>query len=295
MQYIGELAALSAAFFWATSSFVFTAASIRIGTVQLNLARLMVAANLLALTIIILGIDYNITNSQLLYLSLSGCIGLVVGDTFLFKAFETIGPRISMLVMSISPAISSIIAYLFLDEIIAIIGVVGIVVTLTGIGLVILEKNRANLKFKFSLKGILYAFIGATGQAVGLILAKYAFIEGEMHSLTATFVRIAAAIVLLLPLAYFTGRLNNPFRLFAKDKKAFKLVLAGSILGPYLGVTASFIAVVNIQVGIAATLMSTVPILMIPLSYAIYKEKLTVLSIVGALVAVGGVSLLFTM
>jgi drug/metabolite transporter (DMT)-like permease len=293
MQYIGEIAALSAAFFWATSSFVFTAASARIGTIQLNIARLVVAAILLVITILVLEIDYSMTNTQLIYLILSGFIGLVIGDSFLFKAFETIGPRISMLIMSSSPAISSIVAYYALNEELSFLGIVGIIVTLTGIGLVILEKNRANLNFQFSLKGIIYAFIGATGQAVGLILAKYAFLEGEVHSLSATFVRIAAAILLLLPLAYFSGRLKNPFKLFTKDKKALRLVMIGSVLGPYMGITASFIAVVNVEVGIAATLMSTVPIIMIPLSYMIYKEKLTLISVVGAFIAVGGVSLLF--
>jgi drug/metabolite transporter (DMT)-like permease len=71
------------------------------------------------------------------------------------------------------------------------------------------------------------------------------------------------------------------------------MVALGSIIGPYLGITFSFLAIIYVQIGIASTIMATTPIIMLPLSWMFYKEKLTYRAVIGAIVAVLGVGLLF--
>jgi drug/metabolite transporter (DMT)-like permease len=46
-------------------------------------------------------------------------------------------------------------------------------------------------------------------------------------------------------------------------------------------------------VGVASTLMALPPIIMLPISHFVYKEKVGWQSILGTLVAIGGVALLF--
>jgi len=87
MLFIGELSALVTAFCWSAGSFAFTTAAKRLGSLQLNINRLILAAVMLVITIIILGLSFNISEMQIVYLSISGVIGFVFGDTFLFKAF----------------------------------------------------------------------------------------------------------------------------------------------------------------------------------------------------------------
>ena len=70
-------------------------------------------------------------------------------------------------------------------------------------------------------------------------------------------------------------------------------MLFGSIVGPYLGITFSLIAIANTFVGIASTLIATTPIIMLPMVLIYYKEKLSFISILGTLVAVCGVAILF--
>jgi drug/metabolite transporter (DMT)-like permease len=60
-----------------------------------------------------------------------------------------------------------------------------------------------------------------------------------------------------------------------------------------LGISFSLIAIEHTKVGIAATIMAMVPILMLPLVRVFLKEKLSWRAIVGAFVAVGGVAMLF--
>ena len=69
--------------------------------------------------------------------------------------------------------------------------------------------------------------------------------------------------------------------------------LAGSFTGPFLGISFSLIAVAHTKIGIAATLMATVPIMMLPLVKVIHNEHLSAKAIGGAIIAVAGVAILF--
>ncbi len=293
-MFIGEFAALATSLMWSITSIAFTEASVRVGSLTVNVSRLILAAVYLIVTILILNLNINLSNSQYLFLGISGIVGLVIGDGFLFKGFQYVGARISMLVMSLVPAISALLAYFILDEIISWWGIAGIIITTIGVTLVVLQKsNSSNFDSAFRMRGITFCVLGAIGQAVGLILAKFAFNEGSINGFVATFVRILPSIILLYPVAYFSSRLGNPVKTYLADKKAFKFTLLGSFVGPYLGITFSLIAIANTYVGIATTLMSTAPIIMLPLVRYYYKEKLSLLSITGAFLAVAGVAILF--
>lgn len=294
MLYLGEIAALATAGFWSTSSFLFTAASLRIGTIQLNIDRMVLAGFFILVTMTIADITFALNTEQFLYLTLSGFLGLTLGDTFLFAAFKQIGPRIGILIMSFNPAIATILAWSFLGEDLGMLNVLGISITLSGIALVVLEKPKVDKsKFPITKLGIFYAFMAATGQATGLIFAKQAYNIADIHFMTATFYRIITSIITLLPIGLLMKKYLNPVNLYKNDTRSLKMVSLASIIGPYLGITLSFLAVTNTKVGIASTLMSTMPIIMLPLTYFIYKEKLSAKSVIGAFIAVSGVSLLF--
>jgi drug/metabolite transporter (DMT)-like permease len=294
MAYLGELSALLAALCWSGSSFAFSSASKSIGPLQLNINRMILAVIFLFFTILIFDIKVNLSSFQLTHLILSGAFGLVFGDTFLFKAYQHIGARISMLLMSVSPILSALLAYLFLNEIITTWGIIGMTITIAGVSLVIFERSEIpSTKYKISKVGIFYGLLGALGQSVGLIFAKYAFNAGEINGFVATFIRLLSAVLLMLPVAIIIKRYKNPVRLFANDLKALRSTLTGTILGPYFGITFSLVAIENAKVGIAATLMSTVPILMLPIARYVFKEKLNWRAVGGALLAVGGIAILF--
>ncbi|HPI18902.1 MAG TPA: DMT family transporter [Candidatus Kapabacteria bacterium] len=293
MQYIGEISALLTAALWSVSPYFFTNVILKVGAINLNIYRLVVAGILLMLTIFILNIDYTITSQQVFLLSLSGFIGLVVGDTFLFAAYREIGPRVTILIMSLNPAIAAILAFFMLDEVISIIGIVGMLITLAGIALVVQERETGDNKlYKITRKGVFYGVMAAVGQGVGLIPAKMAFEFGDINSLVATFVRIAAASVFFIPYFFYNKSAIPILKTSVKDMKIMGMTLLGSIVGPYLGITFSFIAIMYTKIGIASTLMSTMPIMMLPLSHFIYKEKVSIKSIIGALIAVAGVVVL---
>lgn len=294
MPYLGELSALATAFLWSGTSLAFSSAAEKTGSLQLNINRMIMASVLLISTILIMNFSFNLSSSQYTNLIISGIIGLVIGDSFLFKGYRYIGARISMLLMALSPAMSTLLAFIFLGERISFLGLIGIFVTLGGIALVVLGKETdPNAKYKITAVGLFFGFMGALGQSAGLIFAKFAFEEGDINGFVATFVRVFSSILILLPAALLIKRYKNPVKLYSDNRSAFGATLLGTILGPYLGITCSLIAVAHTKVGIAATLMSTMPIIMLPMLRYIYKERLTWRAIAGAVLAVAGVAMLF--
>jgi drug/metabolite transporter (DMT)-like permease len=292
MPFFGEFCALMTALLWSGSAMTFSKAVNRIGSVNLNISRLLIAAVLLVITILILGISSPVSQSQILFLSLSGMAGLFFGDSFLFKSYEYHSARISMLIMASSPAMTAIIVYFLLGEELSLIAVLGIIITLSGIALVVLERGTG-LNERSNIRGIIFAFLGALGQSGALIFARFAFNEGKINGLTATLIRITAAVIVLIPVMFFLGKFNNPIKVFRSDKKALGLTFMGAILGPYLGITFSLLSVMHTKLAIASTLMSITPIPMLVLARIIDKENITWRSVLGTFIAVGGVAMLF--
>jgi len=294
MPYLGELSALITAFLWSGTSFAFTNAAKRIGSLQLNVSRIILATIFLFFIVLIANINYELSDEQIYYLALSGFVGLVLGDSFLFKSFQLIGARLGMLLMALVPVFSSVLALIFLDENLSLISITGMIITLSGISIVIMERSKGSESiFKTNKLGVLFGVLGALGQASGLVLAKFAFEAGNINGFVATFVRLLSAVVIIFPLALIFRRYKNPIKVYTKDTKALWATLVGTILGPVLGITGSLIAIANAQIGIASTLMSTMPIIMLPIVRYYYKEILSWRAIIGAMVAIVGIAILF--
>jgi len=294
MPFIGELSALLTAFLWSGTSIVFTEATTRVGSIQVNITRLLMALVMLLLSILVLGLDLQLSSTQIMNLTWSGIVGLVLGDSFLFRAFKDIGARVSMLIMSLVPGFTAGMALVFLGESLSFQAVAGMVVTMTGVGIVVLDRRpAASGKYRITPKGLLFALLGALGQASGLIFAKQAFVEAPIHGLVATTVRIATAVIIFLPMAMLFRWYRNPFKVYARDRAALGYTATGAVLGPFLGITFSFIAIAFTEVAVATTIMALPPIIMLPLVRYYYHEHLSIRAIGGAVLAVAGVAVLF--
>lgn len=294
-SHIGEIAALITAICWALNGIAFESAGKKIGSLSLSYIRLYIAFILLCITAyfmrgIALPLDADLNNW--IWLSLSGIIGFVLGDIFLFQAYIEIGSRISLLIMSAAPPLTALISFFILGERISALGLLGIFITMIGIGLVILSKNQDGNKVEFNrpVKGLIYASIGALGQALGLIFSKKGM--GTYDPLAATQIRIIAAGIVLTLL--ITKNKKWPEILESmKNKSAMPALVAGSVFGPFVGVAFSLLAVKYTATGIVSSISSISPILVIPASIYIFKEKVTPKEILGAVVSIAGVILLF--
>ncbi|KUO70842.1 MAG: hypothetical protein APF77_14335 [Clostridia bacterium BRH_c25] len=293
--HLGEVAALTTAICWTFTAVCFESAGKKVGSLAVNLIRLIIAFVLLGtFTFFTRGmfLPIDATGANWLWLLISGMIGFVIGDLFLFQAFVVIGSRISMLIMSVVPPITAITGYFLMGERITLLSAVGMFITISGITLVILSRSTDDKKIRLShpVKGLTYAFIGALGQALGLVFSKLGM--GSYNPFAATQIRVIAAIigfVIVITVSKNWGKLGAAI----KDQRAMKFISLGSFFGPFLGVSFSLIAVQHTTTGIVSTITSISPILIIPVSILMFKEKVLKKEILGAFITIAGVAMLF--
>ncbi len=305
MQYLGELAALSTALFWSFTAVFFSEAGKLIGSFHVNKIRLVFAFGIYTIVLLIttgspwpLGLN----SAQIFWLTLSALIGLVIGDGCGFKALVMIGPRLATLILASTPIWATAIAWLFLGEKLKLIDLLGISLTIAGISWVVSERHNHTSTLHEShpdagtlTKGILLALVAALSQAAGLVFSKKGMLAagGTVAPLQASYVRITSAMIIIWLFSIFArGKLSETVA-SSKNRRAMAYTLGGAFFGPFLGVWMSLVAVAHIEAGIAATLNSTTPVLIIPTVILYYREKVTWRAIAGAVVAVLGVALLF--
>jgi len=292
---IGETAALITAAFWAVTASAFEDAGKKIGTHNVNIIRLFMGLIFLSLfTLLIRGKLLPLDGSWYTWkwLLLSGLIGLMIGDLLLFEAFVMIGARISMLIYASVPPLSGLIAFLVLGERMTPMEIGGMVLTLSGIGLVILKSGGPGRRIRFShpVLGILFAFGGALGQASGYVVGKLGMADYDPFA--ATQIRLIGAIAGFLLFFTITRRWKGLIPIL-KQPRNLKSTAVGSFFGPFLGVSLSLFAVQRVNPGVASTLMSVTPVLLILYAIIFKKEKVHPREILGALVAFSGLVLMF--
>jgi len=126
---------------------------------------------------------------------------------------------------------------------------------------------------------------------LGLTASKIGMGE-DLAPLSATVMRMLVAMLVMWAYTLLRGEAQPTFKALG-DKKASLATLGGSFVGPFIGVWLSLVAVKLTPVGIASTLMALPPVLVLPLSYWVFKEKISLQAIAGTAVAIGGVALLF--
>jgi drug/metabolite transporter (DMT)-like permease len=294
----GYPAALSVALLWAVTSLCYAGAGLRIGSGAVNHLRLW-AALLITMVIhkLVVGsiLPPTLDSTQILLLSVSGIVGFVLGDALLLEAYVLIGPRVTMLIMTAAPVFGAVLGWSFMGEPLGAGQLIAIALTLSGIALVVAgrEDRGAGKPAAGSPRGwgIVLAFGAALGQAGGLILSKMA-LRDDLSVLSANLVRLAAATILFFFYSLVAGRALHHFRQSA-DLRAGVMILAGTIVGPVLGVSLSLYAVRGVEVGVASALMQLSPVFLLPLAAAFSHERISRRSLGGTLVAVAGAGLLF--
>ncbi len=294
-HHLGEFAALLTAFFWTITSLSFEAASNKIGSIAVNILRLVLGFVFLSIFTLIrrgfvLPVDASAENW--IWLSLSGLVGFVFGDLFLFKSYTMIGSRFSMLIMTLVPPVTAFFSYLILGEKLTLFHYLGMTLTFAGIVMAIFSRagKGEKLSLKLAPRGILYAFGGAVGQALGLVLSKFGMKNYDPFA--ATQIRIIAGIFGYTILVTFLARWVSVMKA-TKNNSGMVLTSLGAFFGPFLGVSFSLIAIKYTEAGIASTIMALVPVFIIIPAVVFFKEKVTIPEVLGAIVSVAGVALFF--
>lgn len=300
-SHTGELAALFTSVAWTFTSIFFTLSGREVGSNIVNRTRLLFA--LLMVTTF-----HWITQGQPFpfdagltrwgWMGLSGLIGFIIGDAMLFQAFVMIGPRLSMLLMSLNPAMGGVLAFLLLGEELTALQILGMTLAITGVASVVTERRSPNAKDlsdlppRYYIAGILLGLGGALGQASGLIASKKG-LEGDFSALSGNLMRIVVSTLVIWLITLVQGKARAGFTTLRQNPRALYYIIGGAIAGPFLGVWMSLVAVQNAAVGIASTLMSLSPIILLVPAHIFFKESITRRAVIGTIIAFTGTAILF--
>lgn len=297
MNYIGEISALVTGLFWSFSAVGFTKAGRHYSSNIVNRIRITIAfVALLAINTLSLGeaLPFSAEPTRWGYFLLSGVLGYAIGDFFLFSAYQMVGPRIGLLLLSMYPVISSIIAW-FMGEKLSAMQIVGILITLLGIGWVVILKSGSQSEheeFRITNKGVFYGIMAAVGQSTGLIFSKLGLVN-EFPAIAGNVIRMLAAFIFLWVAAGFQKEIGLTLRSVTAKPRSFYWVFFGALMGPVIGVSFSLFAVQNTShIGVASTLMGLSPVFMLPISYFIFHERFGWKVIIGTLIAIAGMTIL---
>ena len=291
---------------WSICIFPFTQAARRLGINPLNNFRLILATLIIGIISIIGGFENftqiftaSYTNAWL-WLGISGILGLTIGDYFAFAMYRILGARIGSVLTTFAPAAALILGSLIIDEHISALGIIGIAITITGVNFVSLGKSErekipdhghGSIAF-----GIISGILAALCQGAGLVLAKKGLMSHStfpLNPIHATFIRLIAASSSLILFTIFNGKSKETYLPLLNNKNnGIKYAITGTIFGPVLGVCLSLFTVSLIDPSVAQTIFSLVPAFAFLLSVFFFKEKITVKSITGLIVAITGVILL---
>lgn len=324
----GESIALLVAVLWTTGAIFGELASKRLGALPLNVIRMV-------LSLLILGIalwfmvgqpyPYLADKETWMWLSLSGLMGFGFGDYCLFNSYMLIGSRFSQLFMTLAAPFAAITAWFLLGEHMTWLGLIGMVVTLTGIGMSILGKEpqgtsegsvssgdacvasrskKRHIAVKLPIHGVVFGIGAALGQGVGLVLSKVGLehytasapLQDGMSSMTypvgGTMIRALTGLLCFLLLLIMKKKVGQ-LKVAVRDGRGMHFAFWATMLGPAVGVSLSLLAVQYTSTGVAQTLMALTPVLIIWPSYLIFKSKVTAQEIFGAIIAVCGAALFF--
>lgn len=291
---LGYIFALITAGCWTQNSIIYSYVGRQIGSPTVTHIRLWLALPIVLLVNLIFTgelIPSGISILSFIYIASSGFVGFFIADLFIFRAFVDLGPRETMVIMTLSPIFGALISWFTFAEVLSLLQIGGIMTTISGVIWVIFAENKHIHRSQVNFRGIAYALAGAFTQAVGMVLAKGGLAEG-LHPVSANVVRIIAGLLGLFIFSLVRKQALRDFRKM-KDKKSLILLLTAAIVGPVLGIILALYALSWAPVGIVTTLMQTSPVMLLPIDRFVLKKRIPPGAVGGTIVAIIGAAFLF--
>ena len=290
--FIGEVAALATALLWAVATVLYGRIGRSVSPVALNLMKNVIAAAMLWVTLLPSeGILFGLDRHAAILLLLSGAIGIGVGDSAFFQALRWIGPRRALLLTTLSPPMTALLALIFLNEALTLRAWLGVVITVCGVGWVIAERAApVSTEQGSEIGGAAFALLAALCQAAGAVLSHAAFLHLSLNPARTALTRLAGGILILLVLSPVMRRAMHVQ--WRKVSRIWGLLLITVFLGTYLALWLQQVSLKYAAAGIAQTLFATSPLFVLPIALKM-GERVTFRAVSGVVVALAGVAMLF--
>ena len=285
---IGIVAALGSAASWALGAVLFKKLGDQLSSAGMALVKSFFSAALLGVVLLMVGGFEKMSREALLWLALSGALGIAAGDTLFFAALKRLSPTTLIVFLTSGQILTVLLAVLFLGETPTPRAWAGIGLVIVGIT-VALWSNVSGDKQASQRKGLLLGALSVLCMSFSMVMAKKGL--GEVSAMQALFVRMLAAgtgLLLLSMVQSWSADWLTPFKNTGLLGQFFASVCVITFGGFWL----SLLAVKHLDVSVANTLNSVEPLFVLPLAACFLKEKVKPAAWTGAVVAVAGIACL---
>lgn len=294
---MGEAAALATALSWAGSCQLHTVACRIIGPVAMTTVRVPLYLTGIGLVVYISGASLAVPPGAFLFLAMSAVLGIALADPVLYAAAVSIGPRLAVLVQSLSACITAVLGYIFFGESIPLMGWLGILTATFGVAFVLMEGGvkisggAGELSRLQVLRGAGLALLSATFMAVAFLLLKQALALG-IQPVWAAFLRFSIGGMCLWLFMFTRGKLFSALREAFTSWRVMRILLAACCIST-VGNSLAPLAFKYVEAGIAATLVGLQPIMLVAIVAVIERKMPSLRAVVGTVIAFSGAAMIF--
>lgn len=292
MPYQGEIAAVSAAIVWSVATWIYSQFSHQFSALQLNIVK-GVIASLLMVLVIPFSVDTIpvIEQQHFVILALSGVIGIAIGDSAYFASLRRIGPNKTLLLESLAPPLSGVLAILALGSVLSLQSWLGVIITTVAVSATVFHSDGT----KMDWAGVGYGLLASICQASGVVISHYALVAGDLPPLLGALIRLSMGVAVVMLVIGWVER--KPYQSIKTHfsqlgRNGFFWLLAAIFVGTFLALWLQQVALKHANPAIAQSLIATSPIFMLVI-YAVKGQPISKRGVVGTVAAVIGISLFF--
>lgn len=286
---LGGAAALGSAFLWALAAILFRRASERVTALAMNFVKGVVAIACLLVIVLPLG-GFHADARSVAWLSLSGLVGIALGDTLYFLALARLGARRILLLSTLIPVATAMVAVAVLGERLAVGAWIGILLVLGAVSFVLWERAPARTEGRRLRGGVAVGVVFVGAETFGIIATKLGIVE--ISALEGTLVRHLAATFAMGLWLGVAGQMRVQLAPL-QNARLLGLVAGAGLLGGFLGMWLAVTGLKYTHAAVAATLNATSPLFVLPLSAWLEKEPVGRGAIAAAVIAVVGLGVYF--
>jgi drug/metabolite transporter (DMT)-like permease len=295
LPFTGEFIALCVAFLWGLAAVIWTVAGEKISATELNLIKVVIASGLVGLTLVLTRIAYvPLSTLNLALMSLSGLIGIGLGDVALFAAFQRIGPTRTSMIKLLSPLFVSLVAFFSLGEKLGVVDLVGMAITILGIILVVSERlpHSQETPSRF-WEGVGLALLATLAEVIGVNFSHQVLVQTAIDPLWGTFLRLVSAAVFLALWVLLTRQRVGSWLQTSDSSRLVKLIGTGVFCGTFIGLWLQQTVLKTTAAGVAQTFFSASPLFILLIQAAVQRRWPSSRALGGVFVSMAGIALIF--
>ncbi|MCE5245025.1 MAG: DMT family transporter [Syntrophobacteraceae bacterium] len=295
-MYVAEISALAAALCWSCGGLFAITPARAFGALAFNRIRITMAFFMLAAVALFTGGWYTLSTQCCVVLAISAIVGVLIGDSFFYVGLRRLGPRRSSIIFTTNAPMAAVMGYFILDERLPASTTIGIALITLGVFLAVFHGTTATQKHSFEkvegsmTVGVIAHLLSAFCQAAALIIARPVLTAG-VDTIAASALRVGTGALALWALLLFRPsacRAQAPVTRSLLGQTAMN-----SVIGMGLGMTLLIHALAHGPAGLVSTLSATSPILVLPVLWAVTRERPSLGAWIGAILAVAGVGCIF--